>query len=184
MNVCEKFVDEFLNYTFNSSLNQYVELIVFLGSAVEGRWIKGFSDIDVIIFLNRSGVVENKIYELYLSLNRELDTGVMDAPLFHPPLLFVRSPFEYMILTKILGKRGERVRKVVKRMAYVIVPRNKCLIKVFIKAPKCFNTLALIALLMLESIFDVLASIFHVKSMDVKMLLIGNSNSKGTSRYR
>ncbi|RLE49148.1 MAG: hypothetical protein DRJ31_05790, partial [Candidatus Methanomethylicota archaeon] len=147
------FITKFAETLTSTPFKEYVDLAIFLGSAVNGRWVKGKSDIDVIVFLSKSGV-EGKIYEAYLALDKQLDTGLLDIPLYHPPILFVRNSLEHVILAKLLSKKGEDVRKFVKKTTRTLVPRGKCLAKVFMKMPWCFNILALIILYVLESLFD------------------------------
>ncbi|RLE49731.1 MAG: hypothetical protein DRJ33_07980, partial [Candidatus Methanomethylicota archaeon] len=71
------FITKFAETLTSTPFKEYVDLAIFLGSAVNGRWVKGKSDIDVIVFLSKSGV-EGKIYEAYLTLDKQLDTGLLD----------------------------------------------------------------------------------------------------------
>ena len=95
--------------------------VVAVGSAADGRWRPG-SDVDIVIFANRSVPLEEKeqLVSSYWELNARFGLGLENAPLEHPIVFIAYGTWRRALITRFLfsGKDGAiQARKILKRVA-------------------------------------------------------------------
>jgi len=139
------FCEEFEKTVYNK-LGNYVSKILFLGSSVQGGWVNGRSDIDIVVVLKRSGV-ESLIYKIYWYLDAKYGTNVLNAPFFHPPVMFVENKVEHVLLfTNLTPNKPPCLNKILKTLLYPFTPKIRHLQPWLTKHPRIANTISLLTL--------------------------------------
>ncbi|MFX0201322.1 MAG: hypothetical protein ACFFCW_34840 [Candidatus Hodarchaeota archaeon] len=146
----KQFTTEFLR-TVDNNHNIIVRII---GSATDNRWIKGNSDIDILIYIKgkMDKNFEKKIIRLYFRLDEKYKTQIQSTPFFHPPIIFIRNRLEDKLTDNILKKNKAR-RQTVKALLKRIMPPIRILVPFITNYGKHINIAFLIFLFIISHFF-------------------------------
>ena len=94
-----------------------------IGSALDNRWVKGSSDVDILIYIKekKEKNIEKKLFQLYFQLDEKHETQIQSAPFIHPPIIFIRNRLEQKLIDNILKKNRPR-RQAIKALLKKIMP--------------------------------------------------------------
>jgi len=128
------------------------EVIVdIVGSAIDGTWQKGSSDVDVVVYLRgKNNNIERDLLQLYFQLDSKHGTQLQSLSFIHPPVIFVRNTLEQMLIAKIFSRENPK-REILKTMLKKVAPPIRILVPFIIAYGKYLN-LAFIVMLFLISL--------------------------------
>jgi len=137
------FVADFMK---NARLDNDI-VIDIVGSAVDGRWQKGSSDVDVVVYVRgrKKKNLESDIFQLYFKLDEKHGIKLQMAPFFHPPVIFVRNRLEKKLIAGIF-KRDDPKRQIFKGLLKKVAPPTRILAP-FVTAYGKYINLAFLVLL-------------------------------------
>lgn len=100
--------------------------VVYAGSVRTGKFVKGRSDVDVLIFGDVPTESRIKAYEVLFELSKRYDLGVETAPLLHPPLIFASGAVESFMINQLRKQRENEItadlHAALKRVAREVFP--------------------------------------------------------------